>query len=65
MLKVGWMRGDVREIAGQLSRVVAATLFSIIWVPDGNTGGANVSALKPMPMPEDIKRILAETDAHR
>jgi hypothetical protein len=65
MLKVGWLRSDVREIAAQLSRVVAATLFSRIWVPDGNTGGANVSALKPMPIPEDIKRILAETDAQR
>jgi hypothetical protein len=43
MLKVGWLRSDVREIAAQL----------------------NVSALKPMPIPEDIKRILAETDAQR
>lgn len=61
MLKVGWLRGDKREIAGQLSRIVAASLFSRIWVPDGNTGGANVSALKRMPIPEDLKIILTRT----
>lgn len=58
MLKVGWMRGDTREIIGQLSRIVAAALFSRLWVPEGNTGGASVSALKPMPVPEDLARIL-------
>ena len=57
--KVGWLRRDRREgIAGQLSRIVAAALFSRIWVPDGNTGGANVSALKRMPIPEDLKSFL-------
>lgn len=58
MLKVGWLRGDMREIIGQLSRIVAAALFSRLWVPEGNTGGANVSALKPMPVPQDLARIL-------
>jgi hypothetical protein len=58
MLKLGWTRRDYREVMGQLSRIVAAALFSRIWVPEGNTGGANVSALKPMPVPDDLKRIL-------
>lgn len=58
MLKVAWRRRDSREIAGQLSRVVAAAVFSRIWVPEGNTGGANVSAVKPMPIPDDLQEIL-------
>lgn len=58
MLRVGWRRRDRKEILGQLKRIVAATLFSRIWVPEGNTGGANVSALEPMPIPEDLEHIL-------
>lgn len=58
MLRVGWLRGDGREIAGQLTRIVAAALFSRLWVPEGNTGGANVGALKPMPVPDDLRALL-------
>ena len=58
MLRVARRRGDKREIVGQLKRIVAAALFSRIWVPSGNTGGANVSALQRMPIPEDLQRIL-------
>lgn len=65
MLKLGWTRRDHREVIGQLSRIVAAALFSRIWVPEGNTGGANVSALKPMPIPDDLKRILDASNARR
>jgi Protein of unknown function (DUF3703) len=59
MLKLGASMGDWREIRGQLSRIFAAAIFSRIWVPVGNTGRANVSALTPMPMPDDL-RILME-----
>lgn len=58
MLAIGWQRRDGREVTGQLARIVAALLFSRIWVPDGNTGGANVSALKPLPIPGDLDAIL-------
>ena len=60
MLAIGWRRRDAREILGQLSRTVAAACFSRIWVPLGNTGGANVSALKPMPLPPDLTAILQD-----
>jgi hypothetical protein len=59
MLKLGASNGDWREVFGQLSRIFAASIFSRIWVPVGNTGRANVSAMKPMPMPDDL-RILFE-----
>lgn len=47
-----------REAAGQATRIVAAMLFSRIWVPIGNTGRANVSALEPMSVPEDLRILL-------
>lgn len=58
MLKVGWKRQDVVEILGQIPRIVGALLFSRLWVPLGNTGGARVSAFQPMPIPEDLQRLL-------
>lgn len=62
MLHVGWLRMDAREIVGQLTRIVAASLFTRIWVPEGNTGGANVSATRPMPIPDDLRKLLHMTD---
>ena len=62
MLKLGVSIGDWREILGQLSRIVAAATFSRIWVPLGNTGRANVSALMPMPMPEDLRILMERSD---
>jgi Protein of unknown function (DUF3703) len=63
MLKLGMRAGDVREIAGQLSRMVGAALFSRIWVPSGNTGRANVSAFSSMPIPDDLRVLLERRDA--
>lgn len=62
MLRIGWKRRDVREVAGQFARLVAAALFSRIWVPVGNTGGANVSAMRPMPVPDDLRRLIDLAD---
>jgi hypothetical protein len=58
MLYVGYLRKDAREIFGQCVRVIAALIFSKLWVPTGNTGGANVSALKPMSIPDDLLELL-------
>ncbi len=58
MLRVGWQLRQPREVLGQLLRIVAAAVFSRLWVPDGNTGGSNVSALRPMPIPEDLRALL-------
>lgn len=58
MLKVGLRRRDVVEIAGQIPRIVGALLFSRIWVPVGNTGGARVPPFKSMPIPEDLQTLL-------
>jgi hypothetical protein len=58
MLRVGWKRRDAREVLGQAVRTLAAIVFSRLWVPIGNTGGSNVSALRPMPVPDDLKPLL-------
>jgi hypothetical protein len=60
MMRVGWKRRDAREVLGQITRSLAALLFSSLWVPVGNTGGANVSALRPMPLPDDLRALLEQ-----
>jgi hypothetical protein len=54
-----WRQRDPRELLGQTTRILAAALFSRIWVPEGNTGGADVSAFKPMPVPADLRELLS------
>jgi hypothetical protein len=61
MLKHGATLKMPREVVGQAVRIVAAALFSRIWVPIGNTGRANVSALRPMPIPEDLRYLFEES----
>src|SRR2546423_5657420 len=59
MLGYGLRHRDGREIVGQLARLVVAAPGT--WTgryPVGNTGGANVSALKPMPIPDDLQAVL-------
>ncbi len=58
MWRNGWARRDWREVLGQTTRLPAAALFSRIWIPLGNTGGARVPALRPMPIPESLKTLL-------
>lgn len=55
MLRVAQQRRDGREVRGQVLRLAATVpghLFG--WLPIGNTGGANVSPFKPMPIPADL-----------
>jgi len=58
MLQAGWQLGDLREVLGQIPRILAALLFSRVWVPVGNTGRARISAFQPMPMSEELRRLL-------
>jgi hypothetical protein len=59
MLKLAWASRDMREILGQLLRIVGAstkTPFGIY--PRGNTGGANVWFFQRMPIPADLQELL-------
>lgn len=58
MLRAGLRRRDWREVVGQVPRLLASLLFSRVWVPLGNTGRARVSALEPMPVPEDLRHLV-------
>lgn len=61
MLGYGLRQRDRREVLGQLVRLAVAAPGS--WTgryPVGNTGGASVSALQPMPIPDDLQAILED-----
>ncbi|MCO7189644.1 MULTISPECIES: DUF3703 domain-containing protein [unclassified Pseudoalteromonas] len=58
MLKIGYQRSNLREVLGQVARIFASIIFSRVWVPKGNTGGTNVSPVKPMPIPDDLAKYL-------
>ncbi len=59
MLKWAVQNGSVSEFVGQVMRIVgAATKTAIGWVPEGNTGGSNVSPFRRMPMPGDLAAII-------
>ena len=63
MLGYGLRHRDLREVVGQVLRLTVAAPGS--WTgryPLGNTGGANVSALRPMPIPHDLRALL-ETES--
>jgi hypothetical protein len=50
---------QAREAAGQLGRLAAAAVMTGFgWLPEGNTGGADVSAFRPMPIPPDLQHLI-------
>ncbi len=66
MLKLGFRRSDRREIRGQIVRLAAVIPGYIFgWVPKGNTGGADVSAIKPMAIPKDLEPLLQDYSVSR
>jgi hypothetical protein len=66
MLKIGLENMDLREIFGQCMRLIAVIPGYVFgWVPKGNTGGANVSPLSPMPLPDDLEEILKDVSIKR
>lgn len=72
-IKVHWLmllwafrNGKCREILGQIFRLAGAaskTPFGLI--PEGNTGGADVSAFQEMPIPPDLARLIQNAKSNR
>jgi FtsP/CotA-like multicopper oxidase with cupredoxin domain len=59
MLRCAVQRRQWHEVLGQLFRLVVAAPGSVTGrYPVGNTGGANVSAFAPMPIPDDLEAVL-------
>jgi Protein of unknown function (DUF3703) len=61
MFKWALRRSDLREMAGQVTRLIGAAVVTAWgWIPIGNTGGSNISPFKPMPIPDDLATIIME-----
>lgn len=59
MLKFGFKIKNWKEVLGQIPRLLVGGVKSFVGkIPVGNTGGANVPALMPMEIPDDLKVIL-------
>lgn len=59
MLRVGWAVSDWREVTGQLTRLALVPVGHLVGrLPVGNTGGANVSAFKSMPISPELEQLL-------
>ncbi|HWP18061.1 MAG TPA: DUF3703 domain-containing protein [Burkholderiaceae bacterium] len=52
-----------REFLGQALRIAGAATKTVLWIPVGNTGGANVSPVRSMPVAPDLARIIAAAKA--
>jgi hypothetical protein len=58
MLLFGFKIKSTKEIIGQIPRLLVGGVKSFVGkIPVGNTGGANVPPLKPLPIPADIAGI--------
>jgi hypothetical protein len=59
MLRLAVATRDRHEVIGQLGRVLVAAPGSAMGrYPRGNTGRATVPATQPMPVPEELARLL-------
>ena len=59
MLKHGIAQNDAKEVFGQIFRFVGAlTKTATGFIPVGNTGGANVSPFKSLPISDENQKIL-------
>lgn len=59
MLRWALRQHDAGEALGQAWRLVAAAVVTWAgWVPQGNTGGADVSGLRPMAIAPDLQRLI-------
>lgn len=59
MLVWGIRNRSMREVFGQIFRIVgAATKTPFGFVPQGNTGGANVSPFKKMPIDPELANLI-------
>ncbi len=60
MFVFGIKTKSTKEIIGQFSRIIASLLFTLIWVPKGNTGGANISPIKPIPIRKELQKYFSK-----
>ena len=60
IMRWGWRQSSSKEVSGQLFRIFgAATKTAFGLIPAGNTGGANVSPFRRMPVPRDLQTLMS------
>lgn len=60
MLLWGLRRRRLGEVLGQITRIVGAAVTTALgWVPSGNTGGANISPFKSLPVSAELQDIIS------
>jgi hypothetical protein len=60
MLVWAWRERSAKEFLGQVLRIVgAATKTAVGLVPEGNTGGANVSPFRRLPVTAELATVIA------
>jgi hypothetical protein len=57
MLDLAARTGDRREWYAQVARVFGGAVVTWAWVPDGNTGRADMSVFASAPLPADLAAI--------
>lgn len=61
MLLFGIRIKDINEVIGQIPRLLIGGVKSFVGkIPVGNTGGANIPPLKPLPISEELLTIFKE-----
>ncbi len=66
MLQFGFRIKSARKILGQIPRLLVGGVKSFVGkIPVGNTGGANVPPLKPLPIEKDIMDIFEKAGLAR
>ncbi len=60
MFVFGIKTKNTKETIGQVFRIIASLLFTLIWVPKGNTGGTNISPIKPIPIRKELEKYFSK-----
>lgn len=61
MLMFGFKIKSIKEIVGQIPRLLIGGVKSFVGqIPVGNTGGANIPPLKPLPIQDDIQEMFVK-----
>lgn len=65
MLQFGIKIKSTKEVIGQIPRLIVGGVKSFVGhIPVGNTGGANIPPLKPLPIDSDIMDIFQKCNIH-
>lgn len=63
MLEFGFKIKDRKEVLGQIPRLIFGGIKSFVGkIPVGNTGGANVHPLKPLPIEKELQEIFVKAE---